>query len=84
MLRNPYAPYANAWESLKCKESSRSHARVPDWANPYAMPLTRNERCPPNVTIRGNVQEFFPCTQPAANFGAAPTAWPGQAGSTAR
>ena len=58
MLRNPHAPYANAWEALKCKESSRAHARVPDYANPYAMPLVRNECCPPNPRAPTVPSEF--------------------------
>jgi hypothetical protein len=58
MLRNNDAPYANAWEALKCKESSRARARVPNWANPYAMPLVRNECCPPNPRAPTGPSDF--------------------------
>ena len=64
MLRNPYTPYANAWEALNCKERSRRRGRIPAWANPYTMPSVPNYCCPQHVQVPEHLMAALPGVQP--------------------
>ena len=53
MLPNYQTPYRHAADALRCQEKSRVQTVVPNWMNPYRMPLTQACDCPPGVGCVG-------------------------------